>query len=43
MQFMHLFFFHHTIKVAEEGARGLAKGWAPTAYGYSAQVSALFT
>jgi hypothetical protein len=27
-------------KVAEEGARGLAKGWAPTLFGYSAQVSA---
>jgi solute carrier family 25 phosphate transporter 3 len=25
------------VTVAEEGARGLAKGWAPTAYGYSAQ------
>lgn len=22
----------------EDGARGLAKGWAPTAFGYSAQV-----
>lgn len=22
----------------EDGARGLVKGWAPTAYGYSAQV-----
>jgi solute carrier family 25 phosphate transporter 3 len=28
------------VTVAEEGARGLAKGWAPTAIGYSAQVSA---
>jgi solute carrier family 25 (mitochondrial phosphate transporter), member 3 len=28
------------VTVAEEGARGLAKGWAPTLYGYSAQVSA---
>lgn len=27
------------ITVAEEGARGLAKGWAPTLFGYSAQVS----
>lgn len=27
------------ISVAEEGARGLAKGWAPTFFGYSAQVS----
>lgn len=27
------------ISVAEEGARGLAKGWAPTLFGYSAQVS----
>lgn len=26
------------ITVAEEGARGLAKGWAPTLFGYSAQV-----
>lgn len=26
------------ITVAEEGARGLAKGWAPTFFGYSAQV-----
>jgi len=25
------------LTVAEEGARGLAKGWAPTAFGYSAQ------
>lgn len=25
------------ITVAEEGARGLAKGWAPTLFGYSAQ------
>lgn len=25
------------VSIAEEGARGLAKGWAPTAYGYSAQ------
>lgn len=29
------------ISVAEEGARGLAKGWAPTFIGYSAQVSKL--
>lgn len=29
------------ITVAEEGARGLAKGWAPTLFGYSAQVSSL--
>lgn len=28
------------VTVAEEGARGLAKGWAPTFFGYSAQVSA---
>lgn len=27
------------LTVAEEGARGLAKGWAPTFFGYSAQVS----
>lgn len=27
------------ISIAEEGARGLAKGWAPTLFGYSAQVS----
>lgn len=27
------------VSVAEEGARGLAKGWAPTLFGYSAQVS----
>lgn len=26
------------VTVAEEGARGLAKGWAPTFFGYSAQV-----
>lgn len=26
------------ITIAEEGARGLAKGWAPTFFGYSAQV-----
>lgn len=26
------------VSVAEEGARGLAKGWAPTLFGYSAQV-----
>lgn len=31
------------ISVAEEGARGLAKGWAPTLFGYSAQVSDLIT
>lgn len=31
------------VTVAEEGARGLAKGWAPTLFGYSAQVSASFT
>lgn len=30
------------VTVAEEGARGLAKGWAPTFFGYSAQVSAIF-
>lgn len=31
----------HGFKVsfAEEGARGLVKGWAPTLFGYSAQVS----
>lgn len=28
------------VTVAEEGTRGLAKGWAPTFFGYSAQVSA---
>lgn len=28
------------VTVAEEGARGLAKGWFPTLLGYSAQVSA---
>jgi solute carrier family 25 (mitochondrial phosphate transporter), member 3 len=27
------------VTIAEEGARGLAKGWAPTFFGYSAQVS----
>lgn len=27
------------VTVAEEGARGLVKGWAPTFFGYSAQVS----
>lgn len=27
------------VTVAEEGVRGLAKGWAPTLFGYSAQVS----
>ena len=27
------------VTIAEEGARGLAKGWAPTLFGYSAQVS----
>lgn len=27
------------VSVAEEGMRGLAKGWAPTFFGYSAQVS----
>lgn len=26
------------VTYAEDGARGLAKGWAPTAFGYSAQV-----
>lgn len=26
------------VSVAEEGARGLVKGWAPTLLGYSAQV-----
>lgn len=26
------------VTVAEEGARGLVKGWAPTFFGYSAQV-----
>lgn len=32
-------FFHgFKITVAEEGGRGLAKGWAPTLIGYSAQV-----
>lgn len=30
------------VTVAEEGARGLAKGWAPTFFGYSAQVSCIF-
>jgi solute carrier family 25 (mitochondrial phosphate transporter), member 3 len=30
------------VSVAEEGARGLAKGWAPTLFGYSAQVSSCF-
>lgn len=30
------------VTVAEEGYRGLAKGWAPTLYGYSAQVSLRF-
>lgn len=29
--------FKLTLK--EDGARGLARGWAPTAYGYSAQVN----
>uniref|UniRef100_A0A8D8HY89 Phosphate carrier protein, mitochondrial n=1 Tax=Culex pipiens TaxID=7175 RepID=A0A8D8HY89_CULPI len=29
------------VTIAEEGARGLAKGWAPTFFGYSAQVSAV--
>lgn len=27
------------VSFAEEGARGLVKGWAPTFFGYSAQVS----
>lgn len=27
------------VTVAEEGVRGLAKGWAPTFIGYSMQVS----
>lgn len=27
------------VTIAEEGARGLVKGWAPTFFGYSAQVS----
>lgn len=27
------------VSVAEEGARGLVKGWAPTFFGYSMQVS----
>lgn len=26
------------VTMAEDGSRGLAKGWAPTAFGYSAQV-----
>lgn len=26
------------VTLAEDGSRGLAKGWAPTAFGYSAQV-----
>lgn len=26
------------VSVAEEGMRGLVRGWAPTAIGYSAQV-----
>lgn len=30
------------ISIKEEGMRGLAKGWAPTFWGYSAQVSFLF-
>jgi solute carrier family 25 phosphate transporter 3 len=30
------------VSIAEEGARGLAKGWAPTLFGYSAQVSSPF-
>lgn len=29
------------ISIKEEGMRGLAKGWAPTFWGYSAQVSLL--
>lgn len=29
--------FKLTLK--EDGSRGLAKGWAPTAFGYSAQVT----
>lgn len=28
------------VTMAEDGSRGLAKGWAPTAFGYSAQVNA---
>lgn len=31
------------VTVAEEGARGLVKGWAPTFFGYSAQVSCFLT
>lgn len=31
------------VTVAEEGARGLAKGWFPTLLGYSAQVRLGFT
>lgn len=27
------------VTLSEEGARGLAKGWAPTLLGYSAQVT----
>ncbi len=27
------------VTLAEDGSRGLAKGWAPTAFGYSAQVN----
>lgn len=30
------------VTYAEDSARGLAKGWAPTAIGYSAQVSFFF-
>jgi len=26
------------VTIREDGTRGLAKGWAPTFYGYSAQV-----
>lgn len=29
------------VTLAEDGSRGLAKGWAPTAFGYSAQVKFL--
>jgi len=32
----HLFLLQVTIR--EDGTRGLAKGWAPTFYGYSMQV-----
>lgn len=35
-------FLSSKVSVAEEGMKGLVRGWAPTAIGYSAQVRHIF-